>query len=170
MHRRVTLSGLVLALLLGPFSAAVAQDPSGPPARAGAAHDSADAGRVAGAARGERVGGYFTPALLSGLPIGAVGPIAAGEARPDVPPVVVTAAGVAGVIGISLHAAHAGVTLPAPAEAQLREHDVSYQRAFRDAYVKEVQRRRAHAALWGGVTGTAVGVGAFLLLLTHIKT
>jgi hypothetical protein len=33
-----------------------------------------------------------------------------------------------------------------------------------------VQRRRKHAALWGGLTGTAVGIGAFLFLLTHITT
>lgn len=162
----------MLALLLSAAGTSAAQDTSATGERGAAPPNSASAGRADGAAaaHGRGVGGYFAAGLLSGLAIGAAGPIGVGEASPDVPPLVITAAGVAGVVGVSVHAAHAGVTLPASDEALLRGHGDAYQKAFRDAYAIQVQRRRKHAALWGGLTGTAVGIGAVLFLLSHITT
>jgi hypothetical protein len=83
---------------------------------------------------------------------------------------VITAAGVAGVVGVSIHAAHAGVTIPPTEEARLRGYSNAYQKAFRDAYTVQVQRRRRHATLWGGLTGTAVGIGVVLFVFSHITT
>lgn len=170
MQQPLAVGGLVCALVFGVVGSVAGQEPTGAPERLPVAHDSTEAGRAAGvaAARRHGVGGYFTAAFFSGLPIGAAAPIAFGEPHPDVPPTLVTAAGVAGLIGTSIHANNASTALQASDEIQLREHDPEYQRAFRESFAQEIRRRRA--TLWGGITGTAVGVGAFLLLLTHIKT
>ena len=171
MKRPLTAACLALTML-GNSASVVAQDTLGTPSQAEVMRDSAAAGRVAGAeaAHHRGVGGYFTAGLLGGLPIGMAGPVAVGEHSPDVPPILITAAGVAGVVGVSLHASRAGVTIPATEEARLQQHSVEYQRAFRDAYATEAHGRRKRATIWGSVTGAMAGVGAFLLLLTNIRT
>ncbi|HEY9515860.1 MAG TPA: hypothetical protein VIQ74_09290 [Gemmatimonadaceae bacterium] len=171
MKRPLTAACLALTML-GNSASVVAQDTTGAPSRVDVMRDSADVGRMAGAeaARHRGVGDYFAAGLLSGLPIGMAGPVAVGEFTPDVPPVLITAAGVAGVVGVSLHASRADVTLPATEEERLQQHSVEYQQGFRNAYTTVVHGRRKRAAVWGSVTGALAGVGAFLLLLTNIRT
>lgn len=103
------------------------------------------------------IAGYFAGALLGGLPLGLVGPVAAAYPTPVT---VGIAGGGLGVVVLVLdRASDRGRKLPDPVEARLRSYPPEYQGAFRTAYVEQVVKRRRRAGGWGAGVGIGAGVG-----------
>jgi hypothetical protein len=175
--RRIALSLLVVAIA---WAAPVAAQRSLPATADSVVVDSAVdsfadslgiARRAGAAAAGHRgVVGYFTAAFVSGLALGIAAPIVCDESTPDAAPALVSLVGAGGFVAATARAARSDVVVPPEDASRLERHDAEYQHAFRRAYEERLHARRTHAALWGGVVGATVGVGALVLLLSNIKT
>jgi hypothetical protein len=151
-------------LLLALASAAVeAQEPvqSSSPTLAHQDDSLTAAGRRDGSASANNHGvrGRFALAFVGGLPLGFVGPLAVASHYSA--PKLAAGAGI-GVIGAAAVAGEAGP--PQSLIDSVGMHGSHYEQAFRRAYSDRLRDRRKRSAFWGGLAGTATGLGAFILI------